>query len=148
MIYKNSQHIYKQVAEKLNLPLELIEAVGTYTWKEANDIISNYKHRELYMYGFGTWRFRKMKAQKYVERSEKVKQQMLKLYPEEEPRNKVLENINYKLRIYQKFIDDWDNIIELRKEKSKIKNEYKANKRSIQEQRQDLGGIEEQSIQE
>ncbi len=117
MILPNHKDIYKQVSEKYNIDLNLVEKVGSFTWNDLNDRISNFKNREIYMYKLGVWKFRKVKGESYLNNLRKeilMIRNAKKLSEEEKDKliNKVVEKIN-KISV---LINEWNNIIEERKQ--------------------------------
>ena len=62
MIIKNHKEIYKNVAEKLELPYDIIELIGNFTWSELGKSLENFEHRQTYIYKLGSFRFRKRRV--------------------------------------------------------------------------------------
>lgn len=132
MIIPNHKDIYKAVAEKYNLDLELVEKVGSFTWSDLNDRISEFKNREIYMYKLGVWKFRKVKGQDYVNNLRKELTQIRKNSKlSEKEKEKLINKITDKITKLVKLLNEWEEIIE---QKEQFKNEQNKNIRNIREQ--------------
>jgi hypothetical protein len=117
MIIPNHKDIYKTVSEKYGLDLELVEKIGSFTWSDLNDRISEFKNREIYMYKLGVWKFRKVKGEEHLNylRKEIAKVRKNTNYTDKEKErliNKIVEKIG-KIAI---LLNEWDDIIEKRKQ--------------------------------
>lgn len=131
MIIPNHKDIYKAVAEKYNLDLELVEKVGSFTWSDLNDRISEFKNREIYMYKLGVWKFRKVKGQDYVNNLRKELTQIRKNSKlSEKEKEKLINKITDKITKLVKLLNEWEEIIE---QKEQFKNEQNKNIRNIRE---------------
>lgn len=116
MILPNHKDIYKNVAEKYNLDLKLVEAIGSYTWSDLNDRIANFKNREIYVYKLGVWKFRKVKGEEYLKALRKEimtirKNESLSDKDKEVRTNKIVN----KIRKIEVLVEEWNKIIEERK---------------------------------
>lgn len=129
MIIPNHKDIYKAVAEKYNLDIELVEKVGSFTWSDLNDRISEFKNREIYMYKLGVWKFRKVKGQDYVNNLRKELTEIRKNSRlSEKEKEKLINKTTDKITKLVKLLNEWEEIIE---QKEQFKNEQNKNIRNI-----------------
>lgn len=121
MIIPNHKDIYKAVAEKYNLDLELVEKIGSFTWTDLNERIADFKNREIYMYKLGVWKFRKVKGQEYLNylRKEITKIRKNSKYSEKE-KDRLINKITDKIGKIVILLKEWETIIE---ERDQFKNE-------------------------
>lgn len=117
MIIPNHKDIYKAVAEKYNLDLELVEKIGSFTWADLNERIADFKNREIYMYKLGVWKFRKVKGQEYVDhlRKEITKIRKNPKYSEKE-KDRLISKITDKIGKIVILLKEWETIIEERQQ--------------------------------
>jgi len=131
MIIPNHKDIYKAVAEKYDLDLELVEKIGSFTWGDLNERISDFKNREIYMYKLGVWKFRKLKGQKYVDHLRKEISSIRK-NPDllDKDKERLIARITDKITKLVKLLREWEEIIEQR---NQFKNEQNQDIRNIPE---------------
>lgn len=143
MIVKNHKDIYKTTAELLGLDVELVSLVGNYTWEELGNMITNFTDREIYVLKLGSFRFRKAKAQRYMENVDKMMEKLKLRNMPEESKVEMFRLIRMKKEKMQFLIKEWDDIAEDRR---RFKREVNESKGNIQEQEVDLGGDKEQDV--
>lgn len=138
MKIKTYKDVYKSVSENINEPEDTVERVGNYIWADLADRVSGLKGREFYMIKFGSFRFRKLRAEKYIK---SIPDLLTKKNPTFGV--KMYESaILIKDRV-QELIDEWNEILE---DKRKFKEKLNESNGDIQESKPDLGGTKEQSI--
>src|ERR1700743_3575241 len=138
MILKTSKDTYKNVAEKLELSVDLVSLIGDFVWGELGKHLENFDHREIYFKSFGNIRFRKKKSLEYVKRVKDIDIRMRQMKRPEEYIQTAVERVGKKVEGMQRLIKEWDNFM-LEKEKFKeMKKQYYV-ERNIQEQGSNLG---------
>lgn len=145
MIVKGYKDIYKGVSERLDIPYEMVELIGNFTWNKLAESIDDFRHRETYLFGLGSFRFRKKKSIHYINRMKYVKEKMLKMGRPLEHAEKAEQRVNDKIAKMKRLNKEWDEIAQARKDFKIKRVEYDAN-RNIQEQSSNLGGTKESNI--
>lgn len=123
MIINNHKYIYKTVAEKYKLNQELVEKIGSFTWNDLNRRISNFENREIYVLKLGTWKFRKIKSERYIKDSKRyittldTRKGMWDGIPfSEETKVQIVNKIEEKIAKMNILLKEWEDIIEERKQ--------------------------------
>lgn len=144
MIIKNHKETYKIVGEKLEVDYEIVRSIGDFIYDDLGKRIEDFKHREIYVYCLGAFRFRRKKTEEYIDRVNHIRETMIKLKRPIEQINLAEVRIKEKVSKMKLLIDEWDKLMEA-KSKFKIrKKEYVDG--NLQEQKGNLGGTKEPSI--
>lgn len=144
MIIKNHKETYRIVGEKLEIDYEIVRSIGDFIYDDLGKRIEDFKHREIYVYCLGAFRFRRKKTEEYIERALKAREFMTRVKRPEEQIQLAERRIEEKIIKMRILISEWDQLMEA-KTKFKIrKKEYVDG--NLQEQKGDLGGTKESSI--
>lgn len=143
IILRDYKYIYSKVADKTNEDIKLIKSIGDYIFEELNRRVTNFENREIYVYRLGVFTFRKVKSEKIYTRLLVIRKAMESLEDEERKR-KSIETLDIRIEKVKKLLEEWDRINEEKRAFKKKRDESIS--RSIQEQKQDMGGTKEQSI--
>ncbi len=144
MIYKTHKDVYYTVAGRMNLDDELIRKVGDFYWQDISDRIARFEHRQIYLNKLGTLTMRKAKFQSYLKNMGSIERLMRSTNRSEESIKLALENAEIKKVRVQKLLDEWEEIKKIREKYYEKKYAY----RDLQKHRKNMGGVEEQPIQD
>jgi hypothetical protein len=145
MIVKGYKDIYKGVSEKLDVPYDIVELIGNFTWRKLGESLDDFKHRETYMLGLGVFKFRKKRSLQYIKKIKNVKELLLGLGKSLEIAEAAQQRMDEKSAKMMRLNNEWDEIIQAKKEFRIKRQQYDAN-RNIQEQSGNMGGSKESSI--
>lgn len=143
LIIKKDKDIYQDVAKDLNLPVELVQSVGSHAWKKLKSEFNNLDYHEIYMLGLGSFRMRRLQIQRNIYYLTKSLEnlEMSKYIETKEQLEEKRKQIVSKIEKLSRRLEDLMRITEEKKE-FKINRNGKI-ERDIQEQESDLGRIEE-----
>jgi hypothetical protein len=145
MIIKNHKEVYKNVAERLELPYDIIELIGNFTFTELANSLDNFEHRQTYVHRLGTFRFRRKRSLEYLEKVKNIKEKMIKMGRPIEQAEVAEERLKEKIAKMNGLIESWTDWYNEREEFRERKKQYYAN-RDIQEQSGNLGGSKESDV--
>jgi hypothetical protein len=140
---KNHKDIYEDVAKDLDLPVELVQNIGTHAWKQLKSEFQNMNHHEIYVLGLGSFRTRPNKMIKEMSYLETILEnlEMQQIIQSKEGYQEEAERIKSKIERLSKLVDYWQEI----KDESKTFKQNRDGKidGDISEQDEDMGGTEE-----
>jgi hypothetical protein len=145
MIIKTYKQVYDKVAEQLGIDRKIVEKVGDYTWNDLNNIVDNFKRRDVYVSKLGCFRLRKKKVESYISKNAKFMIPLAVLTNDEIKMRMSVNTWYSKAVSMQRLLDEWNKIAEEKREFKRKRDESIA--RNIQKPLEDLGGVKEQSIQ-
>lgn len=144
MIIRNHRDVYKKVADKLDIDYETIKLIGDFTWGDLHSRIEEFQNREIYVYGLGSFKFRKKKTDEYIARAPKLRETLSRFKKSEEVIQAAEQRMKERLEKIKPLMDEWNKLIEEKEKFKSVRQEY--DNRNLQEQKGDLGGTKEQSI--
>lgn len=142
MIYKTHKDVYETVSGRLNLDYEIIRSIGDFYWGDVARRFESLENREMYLSKLGIFRFRKLASVKYIQNSAKSEMLLRSLGRSEEIISEALRKIKERTDRMEILIKEWQDITEQQKKYKEKKYAY----RDLQEQKANMGGVEEPNI--
>lgn len=144
MIITGPRVIYSRVAKKLEVKPELVERIGNHIYEDLNKRVANFEDRELYMYKLGTFRFRKLRSERFLDKMERQEEALRESGLDTDEIQNTLGDLVEKKEKVIILLDQWNKIIEEKYEFKTKRNESIV--RDLQEPKADMGGTQEQNI--
>lgn len=139
MILRSHKDVYKEVAITMDKDLDLITLVGDFTWADLTDRMIEFKTREMYMYGLGTFRFRRKRSLSYIDKTKDIKLRLTQMGKSEEIAQEGENRVKEKIEKMMPRLKEWDELDIVYDAVQERRRIYDA-ERNIQKQNPDLGG--------
>lgn len=146
MRIKNHKDVYRRVAENKNIDPKIVEALGTFIYEDLERRVANFEHRDIYVLRLGTFIFRQKKAKDVFGYLENMREALAAKYPDK--KEEILREYDIRTKRIQDLIDEWDEINRERNEFKLKRDGQRPTTRYFQEPIKDMGGPEEQGLQE
>lgn len=147
MKLRTHKDVYANVADNLNLEVDLVTLVGNFIWEDLANKLENFEHREIYVYKLGSFRFRRKKSLEYIEKVKNIRIKLTQMGRPPEQIDKAEITVANKINKMKPLLEAWDKLFADKQEFKIRKEKYYAD-RNIQEPDIDLGRTKEPSIQE
>jgi hypothetical protein len=72
LVPKKSKDLYKQVAEELGFPEDLVKDVVEMYWQDVRKALTDMKHHAIYVEGFGTFKSKEKRLTEALEEYERL----------------------------------------------------------------------------
>lgn len=144
-----NQATFKRLqAEGVEITEETVKLFNAFLFGKINNLLMSLETLELYVPQLGVWKFRRKKGEETLNRIsnkpiDKIVMNINPTYVE-----KAVETYNTRINNLKKLIERHEEMIIARKEFKTKKNDISANKGGSQESEKDLGGSQEQRLED